>query len=339
MSADGASIRDEHGLIETYFRPLAVAPGAFRLTDDAAAYTPPAGSDLVLTKDGIAEAIHFLPGEAAETIARKALRVNLSDLAAKGARPVGYLVLLGLGEDWTEEWIAGFAAGLAADQAEYGATLYGGDTIRSNGLLVSITAFGIVATGTMVRRSRARPGDRVFVTGTIGDGALGLLAARDDERVRGLSDEARAHLLDRYRLPRPRVELAPVLSQYATAALDVSDGLAGDLDKLCAASGVSARIAVEDVPLSPAARQAVDADPGLAMLCLCGGDDYEIVCTVPPDRARDFRVSAGSAGTPVAEIGVIEDGGSEATFLDARGRPVHFGERSFSHVRSTYSPD
>jgi thiamine-monophosphate kinase len=329
-----ATSLDEQGLIERYFRPLATAPGAFSLLDDAASYTPPPGADLVLTKDGIAEDIHFLPGEDAGVIARKALRVNLSDLAAKGATPVGYLVLLGLSDDWSEDWVARFAEGLAGDQNLYGATLYGGDTIRSGRFIVTITAFGTVASGGIVRRAGARAGDHVYVSGTIGDGALGLLAARGDPRLAGLGEKHRAHLLSRYHLPQPRVALAESVARFATAALDVSDGLVGDLDKLCTVSGVTARVSAADVPLSEAAGAAVKRDPALLSVCLTGGDDYEIICTVPPEKASDFEASVSSAAVPVRKIAEVTQNGGRAEFVDSAGLEMDFGNRSFSHIDS-----
>ncbi|WP_436641015.1 thiamine-phosphate kinase [Microbaculum sp. FT89] len=328
---------DEHSLIARYFRPLATAPGAFQLLDDAAAFSPQPGTDLVLTKDGIAEGHHFLRSEAAGTVARKALRVNLSDLAAKGATPDGYLVLLGLGPDWTEDWVRDFAEGLAADQEIYGISVHGGDTIRADTLLVSITAFGSVEKGGMVRRAGAKPGDRVYVSGTIGDGALGLLVARHDPAISGLNDDERAFLHERYRLPQPRVALASAVARCATAALDVSDGLVGDFDKLCSVSGVSARIRAGTVPLSDAATAAVESNPALLALCLTGGDDYEILCTVAPENATTFEAAAAEAGVPVRAIGDIVEGGERPVFLDGDGAPMRFGHRAFSHVGATYS--
>ncbi|TCT11488.1 thiamine-phosphate kinase [Tepidamorphus gemmatus] len=326
---------DEHGLIARHFRPLATAAGAHRLLDDAASYAPPRDLDLVLTKDGIAEGVHFPAGEAADLVARKALRVNLSDLAAKGARPVGYLVLLGLPDDWSEAWIAGFAAGLAADQHEYAVELYGGDTIRSGRLVISITAFGTVPPGGMVRRSGAQPGDRLYVSGTIGDGALGLRAATGDPHLHGLVGEAdRIFLADRYRLPRPRMALAEAVRRFASAALDVSDGLAGDLDKLCTASGVTAEVAADRVPLSAAAAACVAADRSMLDLCLTGGDDYEILAAVPSRSAPDFESAAMAAGVPVSCIGDVRAGAGPARFVDVAGQELRLVSRSFSHVRT-----
>lgn len=322
----------EHGLIERYFKPVATVPGAFALLDDAAAYRPDSGTDLVLTKDGIAEGIHFLSDDPPDAIARKALRVNLSDLAAKGAVPAGFLLLLGLAPDWSEDWVAGFAAGLKADQDKYAIPLYGGDTIRAPGLVISITAFGTVASGRMVRRAGAAPGDRLYVSGTIGDGALGLLVATGDQRVASLAPADRDNLLARYRLPQPRTGLAAAVAAHASAAMDVSDGLVGDLDKLCRASGVSARVEAEAVPLSASAKALVEADPDLKSLCLTGGDDYEILCTVPPGGADAFESATAEAGTPVAAIGKITAGTDEPAFCDAAGEPIRFAHRAFSHV-------
>jgi len=323
---------DEHGLIARYFKPVATVPGAFALLDDAAAFRPAPDTDLILTKDGIAEGVHFLSGDPPDAIARKALRVNLSDLAAKGATPAGFLLLLGLAPGWTEDWVAGFAAGLKADQDAYAIPLYGGDTIRSPGLVISITAFGTVAAGRMVRRTGAAPGDRLYVSGTIGDGALGLLVATGDPRAASLSEPDRDHLLSRYRLPQPRTGLAAAIATHASAAMDISDGLVGDLDKLCGASGVSARVEGRAVPLSASAKALVESDPDLKSLCLTGGDDYEILCTVPPERAAAFEAVAREAGTPVTAIGEIIAGTDAPVILDAAGEPIRFARRAFSHV-------
>lgn len=321
---------DEHALIARYFRPLATDPAALDLRDDAAVLSPPAGCDLVLTKDGIAEGIHFLPGESGDAVARKALRVNLSDLAAKGADPLGYLVLLALPPDWTEDWVARFAEGLAADQAEFGIALYGGDTIRAPTLVISVAALGLVPHGEAVRRSGAVPGDVVFVSGTIGEGALGLLAARGELDL--LGEDERARLVARYRQPQPRVALAPALRAQAHAAIDISDGLAGDLDKLCQVSGVSAEVNVERIPLSPAARAAIASDPALLDRCLAGGDDYEILCAVAPERALRFEEEAMAAGVPVHAIGTIVEGAGPARFTGPDGSVRLLARRSFSHT-------
>src|SRR5579872_1211089 len=231
----------EDRLIARYFRPLATAPGAFGLLDDAAALTPPPGSDLVLTTDGVIAGVHFFPDDPPAQIARKALRMNLSDLAAKGARPLGFLLSLALPSGIDETWIAAFAKGLGDDAERYGCPLYGGDTDHTPGLIsVSIAAFGAVSQGKMVRRSTAKPGDRIVVTGTIGDAALGVRLRRDRALAKTwqLDSSAISHLQARYLLPQPRTALTHAIAQHASAAIDVSDGLAGDLAKLCRASSM-----------------------------------------------------------------------------------------------------
>lgn len=328
MAKSSPSAEDD--FIARHFKPLASAPGALGLTDDAAVYTPPPGHDLVLTKDALVAGVHFFADDPAERIARKALRVNLSDLAAKGATPAGFLLALALPPETGEEWVAAFARGLGDDSAHYGCPLFGGDTVRTPGpVAISITAFGLVPSGCMVRRAGAKPGDRIMVSGTIGDAALALRVRRDGLAV---SDAARAHLRERYQLPRPRTALAAAVRAHATAAMDVSDGLAGDLAKLCRVSGMTARVTLADVPLSDAARSVVAQDRALLETACTGGDDYEIVCTVPPVKLAAFRAAAASAKVPVSEIGEIVAGEGAPQFLGADGQPVAWQRLSFSHL-------
>jgi thiamine-monophosphate kinase len=325
-------ISGEERLIGRYFRPLATVPGAFGLGDDAAVLTPPAGCDLVLTADGVIAGVHFLRDDPPGSIARKALRMNLSDLAAKGAAPVGFLLSIALPASTDEAWIAGFASGLAEDIKHYGCPLLGGDTDRTPGpLSVSIAAFGTVPQGAMVRRTTARPGDIVSVTGTIGDAALGVMLHRDAsvaERWR-LSAAFRSTLRDRYLLPQPRDALAQALRDHASAAMDVSDGLAGDLAKLCRASGVAAEIDVAAVPLSEAARAALAADSGLAEPILTGGDDYEILSTVPPAKFADFCAAARKVDIAVSKIGEI--GGGQGVRFRRDGKVLSFARPAYTH--------
>ncbi len=321
----------EFELIARYFKPLATMAGALGLGDDAALLRPRAGEEYVVTTDLVAERIHFLPDDAPRSVARKALRVNLSDLAAKGAQPLGYLVALALPANWTEAWVRAFAAGLKADQSLYGIGLLGGDTSRAaGGLTIAITAIGRLPAGSMVHRAGARPGDMIFVSGTIGDAALGL-------RIRQGSLEAAAagrgakHLLDRYLHPQPRVDLAPVIRGHASAAMDVSDGLVGDLGHICEESGVAAEIDATAVPLSRGAAALVGSDPACLTTALTGGDDYEIVAAVPPARAVAFQRDAARAGVPVTFIGRIVKGKGGPVVLGAEGRPLALARSSYDH--------
>jgi thiamine-monophosphate kinase len=322
----------EERLIARYFRPLATDPAAFGLGDDAAALTPPPGCDLVLTTDGVIAGVHFFADDPPETIGRKALRMNLSDLAAKGAKPIGFLLSLALPSANDEAWIAAFAAGLGEDAARYGCPLFGGDTDHTPGpISASIAAFGTVPHGKMVRRATAKAGDCVVVTGTIGDAALGVKLRRD----RGLAKNWRltaalaADLERRYLLPEPRTALAEAVRHHATAAMDISDGLAGDVAKLCRASSVAAKIDVARVPLSEAARAAIAAAPALIETVLTGGDDYEIVLTLAPDKLGDLRAAAKAAGVAVTEIGRVQEG-EGARFIHG-GKALNFPRPSYRH--------
>jgi thiamine-monophosphate kinase len=329
MSASG-----EDRLVARHFAPLARDPRALGLTDDAAVMTPPPGMDLVLKTDGVVGGIHFFPDDPADAIARKALRVNLSDLAAKGATPSGFLLTLALPADVTDDWLAAFARGLGEDAEHYGCPLLGGDTVKTSGpLTISIAIIGLTPHGRSVTRMGAKPGDRVFVSGTIGDAALGLRLRRDPALARGwgLDDRQRDHLLARYQVPQPRSGLAVVVREHASGAMDVSDGLAGDLAKLCRASGVSAEIEVARVPLSAAARAASAADAGLIEPVLTGGDDYEILCTVAESRCDPFRAAAAQASVAVSEIGTILAGDAPPLLIGPDGQSLSFVRSSFSH--------
>ncbi len=324
----------EERLIATYFRPLARYPGALGLLDDAAVLMPPAGHDLIVTTDAIVAGIHFFADDPAGAIARKALRVNLSDLAAKGAKPSGFLLTLALPERVAPSWLKAFAKGLDADAQAYDCPLLGGDTVKTRGpVLVSITALGTLPQGSMIKRSGAKVGDRVLVTGTIGDAALGLRLRRESRaaRHRKLDAKMQRHLADRYLLPQPRNAIAELLRKYASAAMDVSDGLGGDLNKLCRASGVSAEIDATRIPLSQAARTALKAEPALIKTILAGGDDYEIVCTMTATDVAAFHTASAAAGVTVTEIGSVTAGKGRARFWGGNGRPLSLKSLSYSH--------
>jgi thiamine-monophosphate kinase len=320
----------EDSLIARYFRPLATDPGAFRLDDDAAVLKAN-GNDIVVTTDAIVEGVHFLPDDPPDTIARKALRVNLSDLAAKGATPAGFVLTLAL-RSADEAWLKPFAAALGEDAVQFGCPLLGGDTVSTPGPhMISVTAFGRVPASKMVHRSGAKPGERVMVTGTIGDAALGLAVLRGG-KVHAAGDAAtRAMLAGRYRVPQPRVALAEIIREHASAAMDVSDGLAGDLAKLCGVSGVSAAIDLTSIPLSDAARDLVSRGVVALEALIAGGDDYEILCAIPKDRFESLVAAAGVAGVTVTVIGTIAAGKPVPRFLDAAGTEIALRRLSYSH--------
>jgi thiamine-monophosphate kinase len=330
--ADERTLSGEDSLIAHYFKPLATDAGALGLSDDAAVLKA-RGEDLVVTTDAIVEGVHFLANDPPDTIARKALRVNLSDLAAKGASPAGFVLTLALrGAD--DGWLTAFAGGLGADARSFECPLLGGDTVSTPGpLTVSITAFGHVPPGKMVHRSGARPGDRVLVTGTIGDAALGLDILRGGRVAEALADEAagRAALVARYRVPEPRNALAEALREHASAAMDVSDGLAGDLTKLCAASAVSALIDAPSIPKSPMAAALLRRGAISIETLVAGGDDYEILCTVDEARYEAFAAQARGAKVELTSIGTVLAGTRIPQFLDEEGGAIPLKRLSYSH--------
>ncbi|HEY1543323.1 MAG TPA: thiamine-phosphate kinase [Xanthobacteraceae bacterium] len=329
---NGASAEDR--LIARHFRPLATHPGALGLRDDAAAIAVPAGHDLVLTADGVIAGVHFFPDDPPETVARKALRINLSDLAAKGAKPLGFLLSIALTRKLADDWLARFTRALGADAKKFGCPLLGGDTDRTPGLVsVNIAAFGAVPRGGMLRRDGARGGDRIVVTGTVGDAALGVILRRDPKAARrwGLDRTMREHLLQRYLVPQPRNALAPALRRAARGAMDISDGLAGDLAKMCRAARLSAHVDIARVPLSRAARTALAADPTLIETIFTGGDDYELLASVPARKVAVLRKAARAVGVMVTDVGGFAAGSGKARFVDAEGRARKFARPSYSH--------
>jgi thiamine-monophosphate kinase len=321
----------EDSLIARYFRPIATDPGAFDLGDDAAVLKA-AGEDIVVTTDAIVEGVHFLPADPPDDIARKALRVNLSDLAAKGATPAGFVLTLAL-RTADEAWLAPFAHGLGEDALQFGCPLLGGDTVSTPGpLMISITMFGRVPQGRMVHRSGAQPGDRVAVTGTIGDSALGLAVLKGGAISTTLADVAvNATLVERYRVPQPRNALATAVRDHAHASMDVSDGLAGDLAKLCAASGVSAVIDAPSIPLSAAAARLLARGTVGIEAIVSGGDDYEILCAIPENQWEAFVHAARLAGVAVTSIGTVIAGAAAPRFLDGQGSEIALPRLSYSH--------
>lgn len=330
MTRDTPLTEDE--LIARYFAPLA-GQGALGLKDDAACLSPKPGFDLVLTVDAVVAGVHFFPDDPPETIGWKALAVNVSDLAAKGAAPVGFLLTLGVPENTKGDWLAGFAEGLAAASRGFGCALLGGDTVRTpDGIVLSITAFGEVPAGRLVPRTTAHAGNRICVTGTVGDAALGLMlrGRKDHPLVARLASEEQAFLVDRYLKPQPRIGIARAVLDHASAAMDVSDGLAGDLAKMMRVSGTTATVDIGRVPLSAAARAALRLDPSLRDRMLTGGDDYEVLCTIPEGRHDAFKDAAAAAGVPVAVIGTVLEGEGLPIFRDG-ATERRYERGSYSH--------
>lgn len=326
---------NEFELIARYFAKLSAGfPGAYGLLDDAAVISPSAGCELVVKSDVIVGAVDFLPDAPASLIARKALRVNLSDLAAKGTVPLAYMVDLIVPATISEEWIAAFAAGLADDQTRYSMHLIGGDTSSTSGpISVAITVFGQTPIGRIIRRGGAQEGDRIFVTGTIGDAALGLCVLRG--RLPDLDSSKAAQLVDRYRLPQPRVALGPHLLDIARSGIDVSDGLVADLGHICAVSQLCALVESAAVPLSAAATAAISGIPERLALALTGGDDYEVVFTAPPAATPRIEALSRSLGIPITSIGRMTGcSGSEharVLMLGSDGQPISFESEGWTH--------
>ena len=318
----------EFGLIRELFAPLAAdEPGALGLLDDAALIAPRPDFELVTAIDTIVEGVHFLPEDPAFDVARKLLRVNLSDMAAMGAKPRAYLLGLAIPERICCDWLREFARGLSSDQAHFGISLVGGDTTATGGPpCFSLTVIGEVEPGTARLRSNAVAGEHIYVSGTIGDAALGLRALRGEDL--GLSEIDREALAVRYRVPEPRLDLGGLIP--AGAAIDVSDGLIADIGHVCTASGLGAIIEAGRVPLSGAARRALDLGSVGIVDLLTGGDDYELVFTAPAGRGNAIRDASARARVPVARIGETTEG-EGVTVVDSAGTPLGIESTGYTH--------
>ena len=311
----------ERDLIDKLLRPLAGQPAARGLADDAAVLTPPLGRDLALTHDVLACGVHYLPGDPPSDVAWKLLAVNLSDLAAMGARPIGVLMGLGLGAAEDGEWLTAFTQGLQRGLERWNVALLGGDTVGGlDQAVLGITAIGQIDPGRALSRSGARAGDDLYVTGTIGDAGLGLAIAR------GVAEPDK-FLLNRYRRPEPRLAAGQGLVGIATAAMDVSDGLLIDAQRLAAASGVALRVELAALPLSPAAATRTPRTDGAYVERATAGDDYELLFTAPPAARDHVATIADACRLPVARIGNVAEGeGLWIVGLDGnRVHPKHLG--------------
>lgn len=321
----------EHDIITHYLAPFA-GQGSYGLTDDVAYLKPQSGTDLVFNTDSLVAGVHFFNDDSPASIARKLLGVNLSDLAAKAATPRGFLLNLALPPDWQEEWLHGFCQGLKEFSHVYDCPLLGGDTVKSSALVLSLTAIGEVPEGRHILRSRAKAGDGLYLSGTLGDAALGLKLRQnpDQKWAVPLSKDQRNFLVDRYLHPQPRLKLTPALRNHANASMDVSDGLAGDLMKLTTASQVRAVVQAEALPLSIAAQAALGFDDSLLETIVTGGDDYEVLCTISPEEQDGFVLSAANTGIAVTRIGSIVEGAGLPVF-ERHGKILQFPNGSYQH--------
>lgn len=328
-SSDRPRRPGEFELIARYFAPLAAGlPGAVGLTDDAGFVRLPAGQEMVVTTDAVIEGVHFRRADPAEKIGAKALRVNLSDLAAKGADPVGYLMVLCV-PAWTDEsWIRQFVQGLAKDQELFQVMLLGGDTTAISGpLVISITALGAIPVGAAIHRHGAKPGDLVFVSGTVGDAACGLSLLQAENPARGAAESA---LIERYLLPEPRLSLGRRLRGVATAALDVSDGLLADLNHIAEVSRVRITVEAPRLPLSAGYIRQNGGHITARAHAATAGDDYEIAFTAPPEHRETIARLAAETGIAISEIGRVETG-MGVLLIDAKGQPVPVGRLGYVH--------
>ena len=330
ISSDG-----EFDIIERYFAPLAKnTPGAFDLKDDAGLISPPEGHELVLTTDMIIAGVHYLENAKPQDIAYKALAVNVSDLCAKGATPSVYLLSIALSGKPDPAWLEGLREGFADAQADFGCTLLGGDTVSTLGpVAISVTAVGFVPAGRMPHRMGAKSGDRVYVTGTIGDAALGLmlLQSQADSKKANLSSDQIDFLYKRYWRPRVRLSAIDSILAHANAAMDISDGLAGDFTKLCIASGIGGRLNAADVPLSDAAKQLIKSEPQHLSDAITGGDDYELLITVPQNLCEQFEKDCRTSAVPVKGIGLILNAGDDISILGKDGKAFELEKLSYAH--------
>ena len=324
----------EIAFIADYLAPLATHPAAFGLKDDAALWTALPANGLVITADALVAGVHFFEDDDPGDAAYKALATNVSDLAAKAAKPLGYTLSLAL-EAPTQEWAKRFAGGLSRAQHDFGIALLGGDTVTARGAWwMSITAFGEASPRGLIPRGGAKPGDYLYVSGTLGDAALGLklrLGKADFEQA--LPPEACDFLLKRYLYPEPRLALGQALALHASAAMDVSDGLVLDLSRMCGASNVSAEVEVASIPLSAAGSAAATASPGVIEIILSGGDDYEILAAVPPEHDTAFETASKEAGVRVTKIGAVKGGAGAPSFLNPDGTALVLAAKGFEHFK------
>lgn len=322
--------RGEFELIAELFSPLTKgAPGALGLTDDAALIDVTPGCELVTTVDTLIAGVHFRHDDPPDLIARKALRVNLSDIAAKGAKPIGFLHALALNDSIDDDFLERYAAGLKADVEHFNVPLLGGDTTSGPGpLTISVTAFGEVKKGKALLRRGARLGDVVCVTGTIGGGAVGLDVLNAAVQ---LPEDLAMAVIERYRLPQPRFIADSKLAPRVSACMDLSDGLVADIGHLCKASGVAATIERDAIPLSPGTQHAVKQNATIWKRILGGGDDYELAFTLSAEALRELSTLTTGLMFPVTPIGRIVAGKAGDVTVLAEGAVFPLADGGFRH--------
>ncbi len=316
----------EFDIISRYFAPLSTKVG-LGLLDDAAVLTPPKDKDLVFTKDALVADVHFFPNDPAALIAQKAMRVNLSDLAAMGAMPLGYLLALALPKSMKnrDQWLESFASGLAKDQTVFGWSLFGGDTVSTSGpLTITITAIGTVNHGAALKRDGAKIDDDIYVSGNLGDAALGLKCLTGDITPKNIS------LIDRYHLPQPRLRLGQKLFNIASAAMDISDGLLGDIGHICALSELGAEIEEKLIPRSLPAGKILESFPSYKHLVWSGGDDYELLFTAPRNMVDKIKTISGLIDCPITKIGRMTKK-KDITIMSENGCDLINKEQGFRH--------
>ena len=322
------TVRSEFEIITQLFKPMA-GSSSLDLKDDAALFTPPAGLNMVVTQDALIEGVHFLPTDPAWSVAKKLIRVNLSDLAAMGADPSGVVLSLCMGPLADAAWLDEFAQGFHEDLSRFEIELVGGDTTAGPGpVVLSLTAYGWVPEGAALLRSGAAPGDVLCVTGPIGDGALGLKAAQG--MVTGLDQAAVEATRKHYRMPVPQVAAGRALRGLASAAIDVSDGLMADAGHLCQASQVGAIIRMDSVPMSDALKQAAAEDSSWRLKAVTGGDDYQLLVSIPPNKMPGAQAALTGTGAVLSEIGTVMLG-SAVALVDADGEALDIPKAGYEH--------
>ena len=323
----------EFSRIKKFFRPLtSQRMGAMELLDDAALVPTKKTDSIVVSTDALVEKIHFHSDERADFIARKALRTNLSDLAAMGSKPFAYNLALIIGKKKSiniDQWLKLFSKGLAADQKKFGIELIGGDTVTSFGpTSICISIFGTPNPKRSLLRRGAKVGDGIFVSGTIGDAALGL-TLRGNRSLSCLSIE-NSYCISRYRIPRPRIDLGLALGEVASAAMDISDGLFQDLSHLCGASNVGGLVHANKIPLSKEVSTFVKEKKFSIEQVITGGDDYELIFTAPVTKEKSIFNMARVTKTRITRIGIVQSGGG-ISILDKNGDIIPVSKAGYSH--------